>query len=240
MNSRVVHKAYQWYYQKAVLVFARHQGRVYVTMQIPLTSFATKFRAFHLQVLPITLLKEPNHIMMIDGLPVAWSISDDLQFYYEMTEKEISHIEDGVPLEEKFIVKRVRDENCIVSLYRDECHSIKRYCRYNILTTTRREQVIPISLQVYLLVNVEKYEIRCEGKNASIEHKGCTNCVQAIEVFCDYTDNNWYVAPSLKMLWLDWKEGNSFEYQKHLINIPFLNFFFKNNTAIPRPIKRSR
>ena len=160
LNFRVVHKAHQWYYQKAVLVFARHKDRVYVTMQIPLTSFATKFRAFRLQVLPITLPEEPNHIMMIDNLPTAWSISDDLQFHDEMTEKEIGYIEDGVPLEEKLIVQRVRDENCIVSLYRDERHAIKKYCRYNILTNTMRDQVIPISLHVYLLVNVEKYEIR--------------------------------------------------------------------------------
>ena len=76
LNFRVVHKAHQWYYQKAVLVFARHEDRVYVTMQIPLTSFATKFRAFRLQILPVTLPEEPNHIMMIDDLPAAWSISD--------------------------------------------------------------------------------------------------------------------------------------------------------------------
>ena len=132
--------------------------------------FATKFRAFRLQVLPITLPEEPNYIMMIDGLPVAWSISDDLQFHYEMTEKKISNIEDGVQLEEKLIVQRVRDKNCIVSLYRDERHSIKRYCCYNMLTNTMRDQVIPISLHVYLLVNVEKYEICCGGHNASVEH----------------------------------------------------------------------
>ena len=71
LNFRVVHKAHQWYYHKAVLVFARHQDRVYVTMQILLTSFSTKFRAFRLQVLNITLPEGPNRIMVIDGLPVA-------------------------------------------------------------------------------------------------------------------------------------------------------------------------
>src|SRR5882757_3025889 len=59
---------------------------------------------------------------------------------------------------------------------------------------------------------------------------GCINCIQAIEVHASYSDDRWFVAPSARMWWPDWQHDTTSTVRKHLVNIPLLGFFFKNET----------
>ena len=75
-------------YKHGTFVYRMENKTLYLTLQNPITVWEQNFHVYEIQTFPMTVQKT-NHIIKLENVPKAIAISEDKQYYYELTEKQL-------------------------------------------------------------------------------------------------------------------------------------------------------
>ena len=222
----LVHTNVQWYFRRASFIYKRDETTLFITLQIPLTSFATKFDVFQVKTFAIpTHETNSSHATQINNLPDGFSIDISGQFYYLLTEAELKDLDSREHSNILRVYNLAEQKSCILAIYRDNTEDIKQWCSFSILMHSLVSGITHIKDSTFLLTKVMEYTMTCGRETKVVE--GCTLCLIELKSNCSISSGNQFIPPEMA------EHGNSAEFKKkHVTNLGMLLHFFDLNTTL--------
>ena len=220
----IIHSHAGWYYKRAAFVYLQHNNMLYISMQIPLTTFQYDFTHYEIKSYPLTMHDESEHVTMLSNVPAGIAVDDSHQFMFTMNEQELQEI----GKHEHAITRRVfqlnPENSCIMAIYLDKPQNIHRLCKYTILMNTLQPHITHLFDNTYMLINITTYTLTCHN---SVEQKsGCKLCTVKIHANCSVQTDKFYIPPTFTTK----TNINKTIEHGYITNLPMLMNFFDNET----------
>ena len=213
-----------WYYRRANFLYTRDDIYLYISLQIPLTSFSTSFKLFHLTSHYLVLHDDSLHVTELQGVPWGFAVSQSNDFYYYLNENEMRDIETKQHSNIRRIFYKSSVKSCIHAIYFEDKTGINETCNYKISMHTMTPQIEHISERTYLLTNISEYTLQCP--NETITRKGCASCLLFLKPHCSLHTSFMFIPANGGPE--KFKEDTSS--LQHITNLPLLMQFFSNET----------
>ena len=164
-----------WYFHRSSFVYAREKETLFITLQIPLTTFQTGFTVYEIKQYPLALPNSDQNTMRLKDLPSGFAIDDSREFYYTLTKQELDDIGVHHHAYPRTIYTKTRPWSCLTAIFQDEKSEVDRLCMYEIITNTLKPTISLVKDNKYLLTKVDNYTLLCP--DGSRVKEGCQQCL---------------------------------------------------------------
>ena len=127
-NYRIVNTdANSLYYRRASFIYSRDENYLYISLQIPVSSFTIDFVAYHVTSYPMTIHDNTSHVIQLSVRSCRGiAISQDKMFYFELNEHELSEINTKLHSHERRVFRKTLDNTCIMSIFDDDKAGVRK------------------------------------------------------------------------------------------------------------------
>jgi len=220
-NFRIIHKDTDFYYKKGSYVYARDDENLFITLQIPISSFHSNFLLYHVTFHDLAMHDNNKHVIQLEEKIYGLAVSEDKKFYYELSEYELHTVNKYEHSNQKRIFKISQQKSCIMSIYLDDKSGVKNNCQYMITMHDLKPKVEHLYDNVFLLVNISEITYVCDEQE--MIQKGCTTCTITLKPRCSIRAGAFYIPEALAAR-AD-EEGI-----KYVTSLPLLMQFFSNES----------
>ena len=217
---QISHMETKFYYSHGTFVYMAINDTIYITLQLPLSTFDLPFHIYKVETFPM-ILQDHEHVTQLTDLPHVIAVSQALDFYYTLSETEAYNIQDTNHNKIQRVYYALDNDTCVIALFTENRKQINSKCKYTITPYTKKQQIFHQSDYSYILLNVQQYTLTCS--NGTYTQQGCTSCVITIPVTCSYWDEITYVPPALSV-------NPSIAKKGHITNLAVIQKFFPAET----------
>ena len=170
-SLRIIHEP-SWLYTSGSFLYAFSNGTLYITVNIPLTSFQTQFETYRIDLFPSALHDKSEHVTMLQGVPegIGVDLSEDL--YFTLTKQDLNDIALRHYEQKVQIFQRVNSRSCIMAIFEDNKEQVDQVCKYNFMTNSLETGIYHISQSTFLILGIDNYTIQC-GQEEPENFRGC-------------------------------------------------------------------
>ena len=116
---RIIHQDVFWYYKHCTYIYLRKGTNLYVTIQIPLTTFQNPFDIFIISAFPLIMPQEPNHVMQLTTLPEAIAIEQGTAAYwYTLSANQVRDLDQRHYSNRQRLFNSAERPSCVISLFK--------------------------------------------------------------------------------------------------------------------------
>ena len=196
---------------------------IYITLQIPLTSFWYKFNVYRVLTFPLNLPNSTDHSMQLRDDAPGVAVDEILQHYYYLTDLQMADITVHHHQVPQKIFLTLHSPSCLMAILQDHHAEVNALCAYDILTNSNTPRIFHIVDSQYLLFNINSYQIVCQ--EIAQTKIGCKNCIIEVPHQCSLEHDLYLVPPTQK-----WQLDSTKIETAHVTNLPLLLKFANNET----------
>ena len=220
----LIHDTAGWYYSSATFVYVVRNTELFITVQMPLTSFLEDFYVYSIQTYPLALQQGQNHLMIINNLPAGLAIQPSRNHYYEMTQAQIDEVTTHHFSKPQKIYTMGRTQSCLTALLADNKIAVDESCEYTVVPKALQTGIYHLKDSTYLMINVRNYTLHCVNESVT-RFDGCQSCVLSLPRDCSWSDGARFIPRSMTETAHARRSG-----LKHITNLGLLIKFFDNAT----------
>lgn len=221
-NFHIIHADPTWYYRHAKFTFAKYKSQIIISLNIPLSALNSKFTIFKMLCFPMNLPDSSNtsHIMLLTNQEQGLAVSNDLKFYYTLTELQLDKALVANTQQERRIYLPTNDQSCALAIFLNNKTTVDQYCHYVIVMNSLKSSVNHLEKSQFLLFFIKSYTLNCLNKRTN--HIGCQSCVIELPGNCSFESEKYFIPPVLS--------ENTQHVILHTTNIPLLMKFFNSDS----------
>jgi len=222
-------KPYEFYTMHNFL-FARHGKHLLINLQIPLSTFQTKFTVYRVDSFQVPMAGQNEHNTLITGLPAYFVTNDQLNFYFCMESDQTTGHPNLLYMTDNKIPFRSfhTASSCVSALFLNDVAGIHKLCSFTLQESPLLPTVHFLSNSQILLTNVSSLLLTCGSQNRNFT--GCLICMRQVPCNCRvqlFLQNSTlpnFFWPS-KLTQCDFRADGS--QIRHVINMASLQSFFR-------------
>lgn len=231
----MVHRNPSFFYEYKDIVYTRDSKHIFLTVNVPLTASGGLLTTYRVDRLHVAITENVTWSTRIENVPDFFSISNDREFYAEMSSVHYSSCKGDnlkvCPFEES--LKRLAVPTCVSSLFQNDAINVKKLCHISFDDR-------PVSTQTMML-DKNKYWIYSENAGNSVRwHKfciknnkgvaetipSCRNCIVVIPCACSLTAVDFKVPLNLHDCDLhSSNENNTMISLSYPINLAYVGYY---------------
>jgi len=215
----LIHTDPSFYYHKGTFTFMEHHDVLYITLQIPLTSFDSDFLVYEIQSFPLLLPQKQNHIMKLMELPAGIAIDTRGEFCYPLSTSQLQGIGSHHNAQIQRIFTYAKHPSCVLGIFYDRPQGVDKNCKLKIFTNSLESQIFHLSDSQFLLQNVQDYVLNCPANSSKIP--ACDNCIITVPQNCTINVLKYFIAPNFGQ-----NENDTELKTGHSLNLPIMLKFF--------------
>ena len=207
-----------FYYQHGTYVATAHNDSVYITLQIPLTSWKGVFRVFDIGIHPIPI-PDSRLVTVIQGLPPAVAIEVGGKHFYHMSEQELEALHRNQHSTIRKIFYKTRDTTCLMNVFKGDLMEVNKTCKFGVTAALEGDYIQLWNETAFLFTNTTDVMVHCLDPGQVLTP--CVGCIVPVSDGC-YLD-----APTLTTSIIN---GTSLHTELgYIINLPVAAKFFDSN-----------
>ena len=211
-----------WFYRHVEFVAMQDNYTLYIAFKIPLTTFESQFDVYSLQTLPLPTHDDAGHVTHLSNMPPAIALSQDRQYYVDMTLTELLDYRLHSRGLFRPMVQKLTQESCIGAILKSDVTDAAKYCKYIFEIQGRRSSITLLNKSRLLLTHTN-LTVECDnGTTFTIE---CASCVFNVPPNCQASNDQYHIAAMQTSEQVD----NTNTQIKHTVNLVWLQTILADN-----------
>ena len=231
----LVHTSTLYYYRESRFVAFRKGSKLYIHVQVPLSSFEPRFRIFALEKLPLAVPGTDAQYTILAHNVRAIGFSD--KHYFEITDQmDLANIPKYINLNRSPIHLMSRDyPSCTVALLDGNLRAIRKLCEFHVVNGPVPKTIVRLSPTRLFVSSVSSLIIQCDQTTVDKSTETANRQI-AIDIPCNCElQVDQYSIPRMARTCEDDPEDYA-NLTSHTVNLIYLSHFFPESTA--RPLSR--
>lgn len=212
-------------YSKCKFLYARNGTKLYVTLNLPVSSYSKPLQLFKILSLPVPLNSTSDHATQLLDLPEYFAITSDHQYYTTLNAKDLAECtgESTKYCTTNIALYPVTTKSCILALFSNDKTQVISLCDFRFVHNVVKSKIIELSPNSVLLYRTPMLSMQCVQDHKMVP--GCDFCVYSLPCKCSISTNDFYFAPRLGSCH---KHSNNITVL-HPVNLALLQHFFDNS-----------
>ena len=221
-SFHIIHKDPLYYYSFADFVYTRLHSTLYLTLKIPISSFAKPLLLYKVFSFPVPINASSDHATQLMSLPDYFLHTSDNQHFTTFSSSQLASCSGTVA---KFCSYNVQlrssaSPSCLSSVFYNQKDNIKEQCDFRFLLNNLKPSIIELSPSHTLMYKISMVALDCKERQRIM--KGCTFCVMKLPCLCSVTSDNLYLPPRLG----NCNNNSDAVTVLHPVNLALLQVFF--------------
>ena len=164
--------------------FGRHDKRLLIQLQVPLTTFNHDFLVFKVTSFPVPVTGRTTHSTWLLNLPHYFVTSRHSLYYFTMDHDDstrhprLLYLPDSNTVFKSFNTA----SSCISALFRNNIIQIRQLCSFSLHEQSLEPNVLFLENGRILLTNISEMTLDCISAQSTLD--GCVQCVRDITCDC--------------------------------------------------------
>ena len=172
-------------YHSADFTLTRRSKYIYLSIHLPVAYKDSEFELYEIRQHPLPLTAQHPHMTFIDGIHTHLAISEARSLYFFPTVKDLvtkCHTTTSNLCTLQPELFSLSHPTCEYNIFKNNKYTDTDLCRFSVRDTPVKPSITPLSGTAYLLSNVAKYTLTCNGVTNA--RKGCSSCVLDMQNKC--------------------------------------------------------
>ena len=228
-NFHLIFDKSYYYYTMHNFLFARHGKHLLINLQIPLTTFQSKFTVYRVDSFPVPVVGQDGHNTLITDLPAYFVTNNRLDFYFCMKNDQTAGHPNLLYITDNKIPFRSFQtaSSCVSALFVNDVAGAHSLCSFTLQENSLLPTVHFLSNSRILLTNISSLLLTCGSQDRNLT--GCLICTRLVPCNClvklflqNSTLPNFFWPSKLSQC--DFRADRS--EIKHVVNMASLQSFF--------------
>lgn len=185
-------------YNVAKLKLRRHDGHVYIVMNIPLKAKAAiSLTIYKITTIPVPVNEDSGHVTIIKDMPEYIAMTADRSHFLELTAAQVATCDQkksGYCPSMPTLWTNTHD-SCPLSIISQDKKRIKESCNFQVIPIEAKPTIYHLDEKRIILSFIGELTISCSDSQ-KVE-KGCMHCVMSIPCQCSLFTETHYIPPRL-------------------------------------------
>ena len=194
----IVYRQPNYIYGKRDLIYAYHDGSLYISIFIPVAPASETFDVYAIDAFDMPINQSVGHVTNIETeLPTALALSTDGRYYTHMSAEDWAAC-DGQPIRTCDLLtgtRRTDAPSCALALFKDQ--GVLDICQFRVQEKTLKSFILEISPGKALISNTDEVIESCTNSQDSQKRPGCDFCTLDLKCGCGYTSPGYRIRPRL-------------------------------------------
>ena len=156
------------FYRTANFLIIRHGTSLIITLEIPVSDMHNTFDVFSVQTFSVPIQKSDSHTFIT--LPKMFAQNPNFYFVIEEQMDFDHHILDA--RNNRLFLRPLQVKSCIPALFQEDISLVKQLCSFSVLPHKPESNVIPVSSNEFVIINVPDIILRCPN----VDNQNLTSC----------------------------------------------------------------
>ena len=222
----IIHKDPLYYYSNGDFLYTRTHSHLYITLKIPISSFAQPILSFNIYSFPVPVNSTEGHATQLLNLPDYFLHTSDNQQFTTLSTAKISQCSGTTTLFCKFNVafKASASPTCLSAIFFNQKDLVNTLCDFRFIENSLTPSIVELSPSHTLIYKTSMLALDCP--NGQTIRKGCAFCIMTIPCRCSVTSDNLYLPPRLG----ECNNNTNDITILHPVNLALLQEFFNEDT----------
>ena len=190
-SFRMAFPQIDWFYKNVEFVALRENTTLFISFRIPLTTFEEKFDVYQITTVPLQTHDGDGHMTRLKNMPEVIAVSQDRQFYVEMTLLELMDFRLHTRGLHRPIVQKLTRESCLGAILESNIENTGKYCEYTFEVQGRKSAITFLHQSKVLITHTNLTVVCDDGTKTNVN---CTSCVYQIPPNCIAFNEQYHIA----------------------------------------------
>ena len=205
-----------WFYKNVEFAAMRENNTLFLSLKIPLTTFEEPFDVYQIQTVPLPTHDSEGHVTHLTNMPQAIALSQDRQYYVDMTLLELRDHKLHARGLYKPVLQKFSDESCLGAIFQSNVNNTAKYCEY-VFEIRGRKSSVTLLHGSHVLLTHTNLTVVCDNGTRFVV--ACASCVYDVPPNCHALNEQYFISA---MQTDEHKKDKNSNNTGHIINVVWL------------------